>query len=180
MDCTKYETCFVVIMMRVTTSSSYKFELTICQFIHCYYFYAQRWLLPLQPLSEEAQLWEMQKRGISLTGGHELFQLWHLLGVHSAKLLPVSSLWIGGGEHKTHKTITALTQKSLPAFATLLQTSTRAPLLSLDMLTCVDWIRMRHREYLTLFASHTFVSTFRSRNAFQPQCTKCLCRKFND
>lgn len=42
--------------------------------------------------------------------------------------------------HKTHETInTTLTPESLSAFATLLQTSTRAPLLSLDMLT-LRWL----------------------------------------
>lgn len=74
--------------------------LIFCITIRAEFVLQQTWLLPFQPLSEEAQLWEMQKRGISLAGGHELFQLYHLLGVHSATLLPLPSLWIGwwGGE----------------------------------------------------------------------------------
>lgn len=88
----------------------------------------QSWLLPLQPLPEEAQLWEMQKRGISLAGGHELFQLRHLLGVHSATLLPVLSLWSKGGTQFTQDNY-YFDPTSLPAFATLLQTSMRAPAL---------------------------------------------------
>lgn len=155
--------------------------LIFCITIRAEFALQQTWLLPVQPLSEEAQLWEMQKRGISLAGGHELFQLYHLLGVHSATLLPLPSLWIGwwGGEHKAHKTMTALTSTSLRSIrnpANVSACSAPTP----DMLTCDDWIRMRHSERLTLFASHTFVSTFRSGNAFQPQCAKCLYSKLHD
>lgn len=138
----------------------------------------QTWLLPLQPLPEEAQLWDMQKRGISLAGGHELFQLYHLLGVHSATLLPLPSLWSrwGSTKHTKQWPLRLNVAASIRNPANVSACSAPTP----DMLTCDDWIRMRHSERLTLFASHTFVSTFRSRNAFQPRCTKCLYSKLHD
>lgn len=71
----------------------------------------------------------------------------------------------GGGGSQSTQMNDHLDSTSLPGIRNAADVSAcSAP--KPDMLTCDDWIRMRHSERLTLFASHTFVSTFRSGNAF--------------